>query len=341
VTGVQTCALPIWTLAGDCAGALRHALATEQLAEGSDDPVLRAAARYPRTYVCYNTGPLDFVGQRLDELIAAARHHGDLPTLSGGEPMLAVLLMLRANLEAEIGSVARAYAIADEALAVARERRLLEAEGWACGALASTERFDGNVERALPRCRRALEIAEQIGSAFSLAWALNGLASVLAHAGHPESLELAERCLTLARQHNTSLEGEAAHLGVLAEACITTGDPGRGCAVAEEGIEVVQRRGTWHHAPSVALAHARALRAARAEPAAISAALDRVEAIAREVRAPNYIPLATLERAALAEREGSGGARLAHLRHALQDFEHIGAAFRVVQIRRQLDEAAR
>jgi predicted Zn-dependent protease len=329
------------TLAGDCAGALRHALAGEHLADRTDDPVLRAAARWQRAYACYNTGPLDGACQLFDELIAAARQHGDLPALSGGEPILAVLLMLRAQLEAETGSVARAYAIADEALQVARERRLLESEGWACGLLAAIERMDGDVDRALPRGRRALEIAEQIGSAYSVAAALDQLANVLAHAGHPESVELAERCLKVAREHNTCLESEAGHLAVLAEACIASGDPVRACTAAEEGFEVVQRRGTWHWGPTAALAHARALRAANAPPAEIRAALDRLETIARDICAPNYIPLATLERAALAERAGDGGARLAYLRHALQDFERIDAAFRVAQIRRQLDEAAR
>jgi class 3 adenylate cyclase len=339
---LEAAACVVRTLAGDCEGALRHAFAEEQLVEGAADPLLRAAMGWQRGYVEYNTGPLDVICQRFDELIAAAREHGDLPGLAGGgEPILAAVLELRATLEAETGSVAQAYLIADEALQVARERRLLESEGWACGSLAFIERIDGDVDRAVPRCRRCLEIAEQIGSAFSIAWALDELAGVLAHAGQPESLELAERCVNLAREHNTCLEIEALHLAVLAEACIASGDPVRACSVAEEGFEVVQRRGTWHWGPAVALAHARALRAANAPAAAIGAALDRLEAIAREVRAPNFIPLSTLERAALAERESDGGARLTYLRQALQDFERIGAAFRVSQIRRQLEEAAK
>jgi tetratricopeptide (TPR) repeat protein len=328
--------------AGDCEGGLRHALAAERLVEGTGDPVLRAAARWSAAYVASNTGPLDVACQRFDELIAVAREHGDLPAIFGGEGILSLLLQIRASLEAETGSVSRAYAIADEALHVARERRLLESEGWACGAVTTIEGIDGDVDRALPRCRRALEIAEQIGSAFSIAWALDGLAGVLARARHPDSLDLAERCVALARDNNTSLEGEASHLAALAEACIATGDPARGCAVAEEGLQVVQRRGTWRYGPQVGLAHARALRAAGARhAAAIRAALDQAERMAREVVAPNYIPLVTLERAALAELEGDGRARLTLLRQALQDFERIGAAFRVSQIRRLLDEGSR
>ncbi len=226
---------------------------------------------------------------------------------------------------------------------MARERRLVESEGWACGTLSAIEWIDGDTDRALPRCRRALEIAEQIGSAFSLAWALDGLASVLAHAGDPDALPLAERCLALSRETNTSLEGEAHHLSALSEACIAAGDPDRACALAAEALEVARRRGTWPAGLNATIAQARALRAAGGvrNAAAIRAALDRTEEIARQVRAPNFVALATLERAALAELEGDRSAHEAHLRAALQAFEQMGAAFRVVHIRRVLDDGSR
>src|SRR5262249_35831183 len=153
--------------------------------------------------------------QRLDELIAAARRYGDLPAPFGGEAMLALILQLRAGSEASSGSITRAHAWADEALQVARQRRLVESEGWACNCLASLEWIDGDVDRALPRVRRALEVAEQIGSAFSIAWGLDSLATVLAHAGYADSLALAERCVAVSRENNTCLEGEASHLAVL------------------------------------------------------------------------------------------------------------------------------
>jgi hypothetical protein len=105
---------------------------------------------------------------------------------------------------------------------------------------------------------------------------------------------------------------------------------------------VVQRRGTWRYGPPIALAHARALRAAGgAQRAAdVRAALDHVEETARRVGAPNYIPLATQERAALAELEGDAGARQTYLQTALREFERIGAAFRAGQIRRLLAESS-
>jgi len=326
------------TTSGDLAAGGAHALAAEQLAERVEDPVLRAAVRFQGAYVLWNTGPADVACQRFDELIGAARRYGDLPAPFGGEGMLSLLLQLRAGMEAANGSVARAHAIADEALQVARERRLLESEGWACNSLTHIEWIDGDAARALPRVRRALEVAEQIGSAFSIAWGLDSLATVLAHAGQRDSLGLAERCLALSRERNTCLEGEASHLVVLAEACIATGDAARACAVAREAIEVAQRRGTPTFGVRAELVQARALRAAGGVRNAdqIRAALQRTEEIARRVGWVNYVPVAALERAALAEIEGDDAARLTHLHDALRDFERIGAAFRVAQIRHQL-----
>jgi ATP/maltotriose-dependent transcriptional regulator MalT len=330
------------TLSGDCAGGLEHALAAEKLAERVEDPIVGTAIRFQRAYILWNTGPLDAACRLFDELITLARQHGDLPGSYGGEPMLALLLQLRASLESSCGNVARAYALADEAVQIARERRLIESEGWACSSVSNMEWIDGDVDRALPRCRRSLEIAEQTGSAFSMAWALDNLAGVLAHAGHGDALEMAERSVAISRERSTSLEGEAGHLAVLAEACIVAGDTARASADAAEALEVAERRGTWHLAPRVALAHARALRAAGGMRNAeqIRAALERTEELARRVGAVNYIPLATLERTALAELEGDAAAREAHLRTALSAFERIGAAFRVEQIRRMLGEGS-
>src|SRR6185503_18699229 len=107
-----------------------------------------------------------------------------------------------------------------------------------------------------------------------------------------------------------------------------------------EGFQAVERNGTRRFLVPLGLAHARALRAAGGVRYAseIRAALDRTEATAREVGSVNYIPVATLERAALAELEGDAAAREAHLRAALTAFERIDATFRVDQIRRLLNE---
>ena len=322
---------------GDCAGAQRHAHAGESLVDASASPVLRALARFPTAYLWFVTGPLDRACERLDELIPIARAH-DFSAVFGGEGMLVALLQLRAGLEADTGDVTRAYAMADDAIQVARARGLMEAEGWACGSYANTEWFDGDVDRALPRCRRGLEIAERIGSSFSIAWALDSLATVLAHARLPEALDVAERCLAVSRAQRTSLEGEACHLMALAEACTAAGDAERACALAAEATGVAERQGTRRYGVRATLAHARALLAtadARRGPE-IRAALDRTAEIARAIAAPNHVPLVQLERAALAALEGDPSARATHLRQAREGFHRMGAAARVAQLDRLL-----
>ncbi|GIW42400.1 MAG: hypothetical protein KatS3mg076_2977 [Candidatus Binatia bacterium] len=329
------------TVTGDCAGGLEHSRIAEELARGLPDPNLYSMVRFQGAYDLYHLGPWSEACERMDELIARAREHGDLPAVFGGETILALVTQLRSQLEAVGGSVERAYRMADEALRIARERGLLESEGWACSALSTIEWIDGDVARALPRCRRALEVAEEIGSVFSVIWALDALASVLAHAGERDSLELAERCVALARERNTSLEGEAHHLASLAGACIVTGDFRRACLVAAEASEVARKRGVWMQAPRAALVEARALRldGGGRNGDRIREVLSRAEDMARRTGTVNYLLLALLERAALAELEGDAATQRTLLTEAARGFEKIGASFRVEQIGGWLDAA--
>jgi ATP/maltotriose-dependent transcriptional regulator MalT len=292
-------------------------------------------ARYVPFYPWYNIGPVDRARERADELVAYARAHGDLPAPFGGEDLLALMLGFQAMLEAQSGSVARAGDIVAEAQRVARERGLPESEGWTAMFVGWIEWIDGDAERALPYCRRGLELAERIGSPFSIAWGLGSLAHVLAHAGSSEALEVAERSVALSRERGTSLEGEGQHLAALAEACVLAGDLGRALAVAEEAVEVGRRRGIRRYEIDAWLVLARVLRAngdatslARAREA-----LAQVDALADATRGPNWRSVAEFERAEIAGAAGDAAARERHLRSALAGFEAIEAEYRVRQIR--------
>jgi hypothetical protein len=178
-------------------------------------------------------------------------------------------------------------------------------------------RFCGHCGAALAVTREPdrTQPKPEIGSPYSIAFGLQGLASVLAHGGDVASLELAE-------------------------ACIVAGDPERACVLADEALAVVERRGTWMLGPRAALVQARASRAAGGlrNAKTIRAALERCEELSRKVGARNYLPLATLERAALAELEGDRDARVALLRDALSGFERMNARFRAAQVRGLLDD---
>jgi tetratricopeptide (TPR) repeat protein len=238
-------------------------------------------------------------------------------------------------LEAQLGSVGRARQLLGEAQQLSRERGQPESEGWTNMFAGLNEWIDGDSERTLRHCRRALELAERIGSPFSIAWALGHLAQALAHAGSSESLEVAERSVALSREHRTSLEGEAQHLAALAEACIVTGDLARARRTAEEGVEVGRRRRIRRHEIDAWLALARALRATgdAASLASAGEALAQVDALADAIRGPNWRLVAEFERAGLAEAAGDAAARERHLRAALAGFEKVDAEYRVRQIR--------
>jgi hypothetical protein len=279
--------------------------------------------------------------ERVDEGIAHARSHG-LAAPFGGEDLLPLLLMFRAQLEADCGSVAHARKLLAEGQTLARERGHPESEGWTLMTTSSIEKFAGDAERAVSLCRRALEVAERIGSAFSVSWASSHLAAALADAGSAETLEVAERCVALMRERRTSLEGEAQHLAGLAEGCRIAGDLARARRVAQEAAEAVRERGTRRYALASWLSVARAHRAS-ADPASLARAgeaLDALAAAADEIGAPNWHHLAELERAELAGALGDAAARERHLRAALRGFEAIEADQRAAQVRSLLSAEA-
>jgi ATP/maltotriose-dependent transcriptional regulator MalT len=200
----------------------------------------------------------------------------------------------------------------------------------------------GDADRALPRCRRGLEIAERIGSAASIVWSLSFLAMALAQSGSHEAIEVAERCLGLARDRRISLQGEAQHLAVLAEACVVAGDLARARRIADEAVEVARARGSRRYELNAWLAVARAQRATGGREATARAhdALAQLDAAADAIRAPNWRHVAELERADLAAAEGDAAARERHLRAALAGFEAIDAEYRVRQLRALLSAPA-
>jgi ATP/maltotriose-dependent transcriptional regulator MalT len=179
------------------------------------------------------------------------------------------------------------------------------------------EWIDGDTERALPYCRRALELAERIGSPFSIAWGLGSLAQTLAHAGSSEALEVAERGVALCRERRTSLEGEWRHLAALAEACVITGDLPRARRTAEEAVEVGRRRGIRRYEIDAWLALARVLRAngdATSSPEPATPGAGRRHR--RRHRGPNWRCVAEFERAGIAGAAGDAAGRERHLRTA-------------------------
>jgi class 3 adenylate cyclase/tetratricopeptide (TPR) repeat protein len=325
--------------AGVCDRALEHAMNGEALLEGSEDEKVVAGARYSASYVWLVTGQFAKSGDRYDELIAVGRRLGDLQAPYGGEPLLANLMQCRAQIEFESGDIARARDFLDEALRMARERNLPETEGWCEGGFWLFDWFDGDTQFALPHSLKSLEIAERLGSRFSIAHALAGAAMVVAHSGDGKTaLAMAMRAVATARDANTALENEALHVRAVANAHLACGDATQAIAVCDEAMEIVERRGTWRDGPHVCIVKARALlvQDGTRNADAVRATLDRCDEICERTGSRANSFLATIERANLAELEGDAATCERLLREALENFRSIHANNRVAEIEQRL-----
>jgi hypothetical protein len=163
-------------------------------------------------------------------------------------------------------------------------------------------RLQGDLPGALTHGRRATELAEEHGSAFSRVEAAAFLGSAeLAAGGLTTTTSVLERALALARTRRTALWYEPRILATLAEAKLAAGDPSRARALVAEARELVGRGRGWRlGAFDVALSWARLL---ASEPAsdhtALERALESLDALAAELGSVAYRRSAASERARL------------------------------------------
>jgi tetratricopeptide (TPR) repeat protein len=164
-------------------------------------------------------------------------------------------------------------------------------------------RLRGDLTAALVHGRRAVELAEERGSAFARVEAAAFLGSTELAAGDPgAATRVLERALALAHERRTALWYEPRLLAALAEARLAAGDRSGARALLAEARELVDRGRGWRlGAFDVALARTRLL---ASEPApdrpAIEGALESMDAIAAELESDPYGRVAASERARLA-----------------------------------------
>jgi adenylate cyclase len=180
-----------------------------------------------------------------DEAVALGRNE---PSLGSHTSSLvspyAYMLMLRGAILCYLGRLDEASATLEVALTVAGERGDLETQGWAHMYSVLVARYSGEIDKALQHGRRAYEIAELVGSAFSRVWQLYffGYARLLAGEA-AEAVEAIERAIDLARHAGTGLELEPVRWAALAEALLAAGEPARALAAAQEAVRLAEDRG--------------------------------------------------------------------------------------------------
>jgi adenylate cyclase len=209
------------------------------------DPELRMGTLVVVTYSRYARGELRDALAAAEEAVALGRHDPGLGShTSSLVSPYAYMLMLRGAVLCYLGRLDEAAASIELALRVAREHGDLETEGWSHMYAVLVSRYRGESEKALRDGRRAYEIAEVVGSAFSRVWQLFffGYACVLTGEA-AEAIEAIERSIVLARQARTGLELEPLRWAALAEALLAHGERARALTVAEEAVRLAHERG--------------------------------------------------------------------------------------------------
>ena len=238
-------------------------------------------------------------------------------------------------IEIPVGNLATTKARLERGIELARQHSDTETEGWALSWLSDVAAIAGDAEIGLGPCQRSLEIAQKMGSPYSLAIAYHRLGVSLTVAGRwPEAIETLEHALAIARERRTFLEAEARLVSWLAEACLGAGDLVRARALAEESVELGRRIGAPVDLVYAlrALAHVLLAQEGAAAATAVRAALDEAQRVIDETGATSFAPLVLLDRAELARLEGDTGERERALREAKKLFAELGAPLRVQQI---------
>src|SRR3989454_110305 len=290
-------------LAGDVAQYLACAERAVELAERSDDAVLEFEMRVVLAHAQLAVGRLAparaIAGRALSELERVA----GLRDAVGRSTAPALCRMWWALASAYLGNAAEAQAALQALLDEERDRGLHALYGTH-GFLSEVLRLRGDLPGALAHGRRAVELAEERGSAFSRVEAAAFLgAAELAAGDVAAATHLLQSALTRARKLRTALWYEPRILATLADARLAAGDRSGARALLAEARESVEGGRGWQlSAFDVALARVHLLASEPVpDPAAVESALGAVDDLAARLDADPYRRMAELERARLAQ----------------------------------------
>ncbi len=289
-------------LAGDVGQYLACAERATELAEESDDAVFEFEMRSVLTHAELGVGRLAPARATAERALAAVARMAGLREAVERSTAPSLCRVWWALASAYLGRAAEAEAALEALLAEESEGALHVIYGTHAF-LCEVRRLRGDLPGALAQGRRAVELAEEQGSAFSRveAAALLGAAE-LAAGDLPAATSGLERALALARTRRAALWYEPRILATLADARRAAGDRAGARALVAEARELVDQGRGWRlGAFDVALAWVRLL---ASEPApdrrAIESALESMDALAAELDSDPCRRVAALERLRLA-----------------------------------------
>jgi adenylate cyclase len=326
-------------MAGDVEEYLQHTLEAGRLAEQVGDAAVNLAVAVDLIWSHYLTGHLKQAVAFADATLAEPPENLKLGSdLRGFSPYLLCMAVRGQNL-IEVGRFRDAASDLACVCELARAHGEVEILGLALGMYARLARFTGDAQSGLENARRAVEVAEKIGSNYSRVWSYCGLGTAyLASEEWDEAAVAFEQALAIARDARTGLWLEAGILPQLAEAQLGRGQPGLARATAEQAVRIARERGAMHHECEAQLAMARVVLATEGLTArhTIERTLGRALSLVGETGGKALEPFIRVELGKLARLAGDEAIGQRELREAHRLFIEIGAPIRAEQVAPQL-----
>jgi len=316
---------------GHALDGVRYGAMAVETADRSRDEATRAMARAAHCYPLFLTGALEEGLAEADGLIELTR---DDPMLGGGlgaESPYVWAISFRTLPLSSIGRFPEALAAATEGEELARRLELSETLGWTHSFRLGYEHWSGgrDGELALAYGRGSLEIAESIGSSFSLIVALSWLGEAHRIAGEPErALAPLDQALELILSSGSGLDFEVYARWLRAHALTDVGDPERAIEEGSLAGELARRRGVRVHEPGALIATARGhlARGSADDLAAAEGLIDDAAANAAAIGARAYELQVHDCRAALARARGEASAARDALDAGIATARELGAS---------------
>jgi hypothetical protein len=228
------------------------------------------------------------------------------------------------DLQARTHTRPEQLATIERALRFVRSQREAEAEALLLSSSVRAHALSGDTPSALAHARQCAAIADTLGSPLTFCASRLALClSLVAHGDHATAVEEGRAGLAEGRRLHINLEAESVTLAALSDAHRGLGDLDAALEAAREAIASIERTGARMFLCDALHALARA-QLARREAEQAEAAVDRLDAAAREIGAVNFLPHAAWCRADLAQLRGDGTARQRWLREAHQRFLERG-----------------
>jgi class 3 adenylate cyclase/tetratricopeptide (TPR) repeat protein len=329
----------IKALGGQPEESLRLGMEALRLAEEAGDPGLKLVLRVGAAYSLMNLGrlreALPFVDKNLETAPGDPRLGAEI---AGFSPYIQTFI-LRSMILTFMGHPKDARRDLDRTLQLAQEHGDTEIVGWSHGWYVGLAETSGETQGILDHARRALEISEKIGSAFSRAaarWSLG-----LAHKMDKEwtkAREALEGALNIVRESRTGLLIEGRLLSYLAEIYLNLDQERLARETADEGIAVHRRHHTkLYECPAhLAKAHVLSCTEGARSRDAIEAALAQARSLVQETEAKCWEPFIHEECAELARLLGDDATHQRELREAHRLFTEMEATGHAARLAKEL-----